>query len=99
MPDYETPAKHPLQKGDLVELTVTEHIDDNKRFAIMGRFEGSTVEHILARVGEGKDDIREPEIIKYLAECVAEEINRTYGTFRMVRDRMKGGRTSLELKR
>ncbi|MCV9963895.1 hypothetical protein OIU34_18625 [Pararhizobium sp. BT-229] len=67
-----------LQNGDLAVLTVVEHIDNPKRYAIMGKFKGSRKEIILARVGEGDDDPRAPETIKTTAECVAKEIQSLY---------------------
>jgi hypothetical protein len=68
-----------LQKGDLEFVTITEHIDSPKKYAIMGKFKGSRKEIILARVGEGDDDPRAPETIKMTAEGVAKEIVSLYG--------------------
>ena len=68
-----------LQTSDLEVLTVVEHIDNPKKYAIMGQFKGSSKEIILARVGEGDDDPRAPETIKTTAEHVAKEILSLYG--------------------
>lgn len=74
-----------FQDGDLTVLTVVEHIDNPKRYAIMGKFKGSRKEIILARVGEGDDDPRAPETIKTTAECVAKEIRSLYSLNALLR--------------
>jgi hypothetical protein len=74
-----------FQNGDLTVITVVEHIDNLKRYAIMGKFKGSSKEIILARVGEGDDDPRAPETIKTTAECVAKEIQSLYSLNALLR--------------
>ncbi|MCZ7861493.1 hypothetical protein O9X98_08785 [Agrobacterium salinitolerans] len=76
-----------LQTGDLETITVVEHIDNPKKYAIMGKFKGSSEEIILARVGEGDDDPRLPATIETTAECVAKEIVSLYGLNALLRQR------------
>lgn len=79
-----------LQTGDLEVLTVVEHIDNPKKYAIMGQFKGSSEDIILARVGEGDNDPRPPETIKTTAECVAKEIVSLYGLNAFLRQEKRG---------
>ncbi|MDW9478672.1 hypothetical protein GOB57_08135 [Sinorhizobium meliloti] len=75
------------QPGDLTVLTVVEHINDPKKFAIMGKFKGYRKQIILARIGEGDDDPRTPETIKTTAESVAKEIQSLYSIDAFIRHR------------
>ncbi len=70
--------KNLTQKGDLAELNIVQHIDDDKRFCIQGRFKGFRKWHILARVGEGKNDFRSVQEIEKMAQSICGNIQEDY---------------------
>jgi len=78
-------AKSKFQNGDLVSVELTEHSEIPKKWAVFGQFKGSRKKVILARIGEGEDDPRDPEVVKLTAEHVCKYIVDLYATMAMLR--------------
>lgn len=76
-------------KNDLTNIETVEHVDDNKRFALYGKFYGRKEKVLLARVGEGIADPRSYEMIKLTADCLTRELISLYGIQARLRRQFK----------